>query len=91
MKWLRPIGLGALGLLIMAAVWELYKLLGPEGGVVVGGRAILPRTGERAMPHVWDMITRLGEPVTGRSGDPLWSRSAARPVSSRSRSPPSAG
>jgi NitT/TauT family transport system permease protein len=69
---LRPLGLGALGLAIMAAVWELYKTFGPAGGVVVGGRAILPRTGERAMPHVWDMITRLGEPVTGRSGDPLW-------------------
>ncbi len=72
MRRLRPIGLGALGLLIMVAVWELYKALGPADGVVVGGRAILPRTGERAMPHVWDMIGRLGEPVTGRSGDPLW-------------------
>jgi NitT/TauT family transport system permease protein len=72
MKRLRPLGLGALGLVIMAAVWELYKVLGPEGGVLLGGRAILPRTGERAMPHVWDMIIRLGEPVTGRSGDPLW-------------------
>ncbi len=70
---LRPIWLGALGLVIMAAVWELYKLLGPASGVVVGGRAVLPRTGERAMPHIWDMIIRLGEPVTGRSGDPLWS------------------
>ena len=69
---LRPIGLGALGLVIMVAAWEIYKVLGPEAGVVVGGRAILPRTGERAMPHVWEMITRLGEPVTGRSGDPLW-------------------
>ena len=72
MRWLRPVGLGALGLVIMAAVWELYKMLGPAGGVLVGGRAVLPRTGERAMPHVWDMIIRLGEPVTGRSGDPLW-------------------
>jgi NitT/TauT family transport system permease protein len=40
--------------------------------VVVGGRAVLPRTGERAMPHLWDMFTRLFEPAVGRGGDPLW-------------------
>ena len=72
MRRLRGLGLGALGLVILAAVWEAYKALGPANGVIVGGRAVLPRTGDRAMPHVWDMITRLGEPVTGRRGEPLW-------------------
>lgn len=24
------------------------------------------------MPHVWEMVTRLGEPATGRRGGPLW-------------------
>jgi NitT/TauT family transport system permease protein len=61
-----------LGLLILAAVWEAYKALGPANGVIVGGRAVLPRTGDRAMPHIWEMVGRLGEPVTGRRGDPLW-------------------
>ena len=65
-------GLGLLGLLVLVAIWELYKAFGPENGLVVGGRAITPRTGDRAMPHVWDMATRLGEPATGRRGDPLW-------------------
>jgi len=72
MRRLGGLGLGALGLLILAAVWEAYKALGPANGVVVGGRAVLPRTGDRAMPHIWDMIGRLAEPVTGRRGDPLW-------------------
>ncbi len=69
---LRTLGLGLLGVVALAAVWELYKAVGPEAGVVVGDRAILPRTGDRAMPHVWEMATRLGEPATGRRGDPLW-------------------
>ncbi len=72
MRRLRGVGLGVLGLLILAAIWELYKAVGPANGVIVGGRAVLPRTGERAMPHIWDMFTRLGEPVTGRRGDSLW-------------------
>jgi NitT/TauT family transport system permease protein len=69
---LRGIGFGLLGVLLLAVAWELYKELGPEAGVVVGDRAILPRTGDRAMPHVWDIFTRIAAPATGRGGDPLW-------------------
>jgi NitT/TauT family transport system permease protein len=69
---LRAAGLGLLGLVVLAAVWELYKAVGPETGVLVGGRAILPRTGDRAMPHVWTMASRLFTPVVGSSGPPLW-------------------
>lgn len=72
MRRLRTLGLGLLGLVLIAAVWELYKAVGPANGVILGDRAILPRTGERAMPHVWDMASRLLEPVAGRRGDPLW-------------------
>ena len=72
MRQLRSLGLGALGLIILAAVWELYKALGPEEGVVVAGRAILPRTSDRAMPHIWEMFSRLFEPAVGQSGPPLW-------------------
>lgn len=69
---LRSFGLGLLGLLIIAAGWEVYKTFGPEAGVILGDRAILPRTSDRSMPHVWDMVTRLGDPAVGRSGAPLW-------------------
>ena len=72
MRRLRGVGLGALGLLVLAGVWELYKAFGPANGLVVGGRAVTPRTGDRAMPHLWEMVTRLGEPATGSRGDPLW-------------------
>jgi NitT/TauT family transport system permease protein len=72
MRRLRGVGLGALGLLVLAGVWELYKAFGPANGLVVGGRAVTPRTGDRAMPHLWEMVTRLGAPATGRRGDPLW-------------------
>jgi NitT/TauT family transport system permease protein len=73
MRRLRAAALGLLGLVLLAVVWELYKTFGPAAGVVVGDRAILPRTGDRAMPHIWDMFTRLTDPATGRRGDPLWS------------------
>ena len=73
MRQLRAAALGLVGLVLLAVVWELYKTFGPAAGVVVGDRAILPRTGDRAMPHVWDMFTRLAGPATGRRGDPLWS------------------
>ncbi|HYP46152.1 MAG TPA: ABC transporter permease subunit [Propionibacteriaceae bacterium] len=69
---LRSLALGLLGLLLLAATWEVYKALGPEAGLRFGDRAVLPRTGDRAMPHVWTMATRLFEPATGRSGPPLW-------------------
>jgi NitT/TauT family transport system permease protein len=71
---LRPLRgalVGLVGLAILAIGWEFYKLAGPERGVLVAGRAVLPRTGDRAMPHLWDMVTRLVEPAVGRSGDLL--------------------
>ena len=72
MKQLRSLGSGVAGVAIVAAVWEIYKLLGPAGGVIVGGRAVLPRTSDRAMPHVWEMVTRLFEPAVGSRGPALW-------------------
>lgn len=64
---------GVLGVVLLALVWEGYKALGPNDGVVVGGLTVLPRTTDLAMPHLWSMIARLSEPVTGgRGADPLW-------------------
>lgn len=69
----RRILTGALGVLALAALWELYKLLGPAEGVVVGGTTLLPRTSDLAMPHLWVMAARIFEPVTGAStAIPLW-------------------
>lgn len=70
---LRAVLLGLLGVLAVAAAWELYKALVPEDGVVIGESRVLPRTSDLAMPHVWDMLVRLTEPVTSLDGaEPLW-------------------
>jgi len=63
--------LGALGVVLLGVLWELYKAVGPATGVVVGGVTVLPRTSDLAMPHLITMLTRLGEPVTATSGSPL--------------------
>ncbi|WP_062517050.1 ABC transporter permease [Demequina gelatinilytica] len=64
---------GVVGVLGIAALWELYKALAPEDGVTVGSVTVLPRTTDIAMPHIWDMVTRLFEPVTRAAGaDALW-------------------
>lgn len=64
---------GAAGVLALVAIWELYKLLGPDDGVVIAGMRVLPRTTDLAMPHIWDMLARLAEPVTRADNAlPLW-------------------
>jgi len=64
---------GLAGILLIALLWEGYKALGPTDGVVVGGARVLPRTTDLAMPHIWDMASRLAEPVTrSASAQPLW-------------------
>jgi NitT/TauT family transport system permease protein len=66
-------GFGALGLVVLAAVWELYKAIGPADGFVIFGSRVLPRTSDLAMPHLWEMVARLAEPVTRAQGArPLW-------------------
>lgn len=69
LKWLW----GAVGLLVVVVIWELYKLLAPADGVLIGGLRVLPRTTDLAMPHVWDMAARFLAPVTSAPGArPLW-------------------
>ena len=70
---------GVVGVLAVAALWELYKFLGPAEGVVIGategqtgsGVMILPRTHDRAMPHLWDMFARLFQSTSGGDTPPL--------------------
>lgn len=74
--WARSILLGLAGVLLLAVLWELYKLVGPADGWLVGaqegvtgsGVRLLPRTSDQAMPHVWDMIARAVAPITRAPG-----------------------
>lgn len=70
MTRLRGVGLGLLGVLLLAAVWDLYKSFGPADGVTVASTRVLPRTTELAMPHTWQMLQRLTEPVTSAGDSP---------------------
>ena len=54
---------GALVLLVL--FWEGYKAIGPEDGANVFGARLIPRTSDRAMPHVIDMLRRFGRPEVG--------------------------
>ncbi|MFB2581480.1 ABC transporter permease [Herbiconiux sp. P15] len=70
---LKRVLFGVGGVVLLVALWELYKALGPESGVVIGDLTVLPRTTDLAMPHVWDMVTRLfGETGSGRNAQPVW-------------------
>ncbi|RNM16956.1 ABC transporter permease [Nocardioides pocheonensis] len=60
--------LGTGGVLAVAGLWEAYKALGPDTGVVVHGVVVLPRTTDMAMPHVWDMLHKFSQPVNIFSG-----------------------
>jgi NitT/TauT family transport system permease protein len=73
-RGLRAAAWGIVGVLAVIAVWELYKALGPAEGVSLGGSGfmILPRTHDRAMPHTWDMVSRLFASTSGGSTPPLW-------------------
>lgn len=55
---------------LIAAVWELYKNIGPEDGGSLLGVRLLPRASDLAMPHIWEMTSRLIEPeVRGNNPD----------------------
>jgi NitT/TauT family transport system permease protein len=61
----------ALALILVGGVWELYKVIGPEDGGTVFGWTILPRANDTAMPHVWEMFSRYGQPENRASDTPI--------------------
>ena len=60
-----------LALALVAAIWELYKLVGPQDGGTILGWTILPRANDTAMPHVWEMLSRYAEPERRGSSTPI--------------------
>jgi NitT/TauT family transport system permease protein len=60
-----------LALVAGVVLWEGYKAVGDPDGTKVFGVRVLPRTDDAAMPHVLDVIRRLGEPELA-GGRPVW-------------------
>jgi NitT/TauT family transport system permease protein len=69
---IRKFLLFVLALVLVACAWELYKLVGPDNGGEILGWQIIPRTNDIAMPHVWDMGSRLFEDESRTSDRPIW-------------------
>jgi NitT/TauT family transport system permease protein len=60
-------------LLVVAALWETYKAFGPDDGGSILGARVVPKSNDRAMPHIWDMVVRLADPESTAAGSrPLW-------------------
>ena len=58
-----------LALVLLAALWELYKLVIPDDGVRVGDALILPRSDDTSMPHLSAIFGAFGkQEVAGASG-----------------------
>lgn len=66
-------GMFMLSIVLVAALWEFYKIIGPQDGGTLLGQKILPRANDRAMPHVWDMLSRYGRPEVRGSDRKIWS------------------
>jgi NitT/TauT family transport system permease protein len=54
-----------LALLLLAALWELYKLVIPDAGVRVGDALILPRSDDASMPHLSQIVDVFGQQEVG--------------------------
>ena len=46
-------------LALAAAAWEIYKAVGPDNGGDLLGMHVLPKAENRAMPHIWEMLSRF--------------------------------
>ena len=58
-----------LALILLAALWELYKLVIPDDGVRLGDALILPRSDDTSMPHLSQIFGAFGkQEVAGASG-----------------------
>jgi NitT/TauT family transport system permease protein len=66
-------GMFLVSLALVAVLWELYKVVGPEKGGKLFGISILPRSNDTAMPHLWEMLSRYAEPeMRGPNSRMIW-------------------
>jgi NitT/TauT family transport system permease protein len=60
-----------LSLLLVAAAWELYRVVGPDGGGTILGAQVLPKSNDRVMPSISLMAERMFDPVQA-GGESTW-------------------
>jgi NitT/TauT family transport system permease protein len=59
----------ALAVVLLALLWEGYKLVIPADGVHVGGALLLPRSDDASMPHLSEIVSVFGKAeVSGATG-----------------------
>ena len=66
----RRFAVGLLAVVLLAALWELVKVVVPDAGGHVLGASVLPRTDDVAMPHIWTILERMTQPETSAVGSP---------------------
>ncbi|MEV6494261.1 ABC transporter permease subunit [Actinoplanes sp. NPDC051633] len=60
-----------LSIVVFVVLWEGYKAVGNPEGTVLFGVRVLPRADDLSMPHLWTVLSRLGDPeLTG--GRAIW-------------------
>ncbi len=69
---LRQAALFVAALGLAAVLWEFYKAIGPPDGGAIFGWRLIPKTNDRVMPHVWDMVAELFDPAIGTDDQKVW-------------------
>jgi NitT/TauT family transport system permease protein len=67
----RRVFVGLLAVIAFVVLWEGYKLVGSPDGTVLFGVRVLPRADDLSMPHLWTVLSRLGDPELA-GGSPVW-------------------
>lgn len=66
---LRRAAMLAFTVVLLALLWEGYKLVIPEDGVHVGDALLLPRSDDASMPHLSEIVSVFGkDEVSGAAG-----------------------
>ena len=68
---MRRVFVGLLAVIAFVVLWEGYKLVGSPDGTVLFGVRVLPRADDLSMPHLWTVLSRLGDPELA-GGSPVW-------------------
>lgn len=71
-RGIKRVGMFLVALVLVAVLWETYKFLGPADGGDVFGWRIIPKTNDRVMPHVWEMLAGFAKPEVRGRDTPVW-------------------